>query len=642
MHKKITANIQILILFYVVLSWLTLSLHGSEDPNISRNSAKECAICHYRWLDTFFIYSKGTDLVEFQAEKVVSSQEMCQSCHDGSVVDSRLKLSSLSGHKVDKAPPESMEIPNSFPLDSEGRVQCATCHTPHVIPGKNINKETIFLRVSNINSQMCKMCHKKESEPKMNHPTGKTNKKVANQHLQDELQRKNKSSFIYCESCHVTHGPSYSNLLIKDKMDNELCIRCHTELRQVKKEEKPGFSNLKNEKNMDEVVKNLKTKGAVFTENNQLLCISCHRNHKIKNKKLLLSDNSKSQMCITCHKNQKAIIGTKHDLSISMPSWMNINKNRVKEAGPCSACHLPHYHGESKLWAFAYNNENSHNQECLICHQNKQLKNIKKIGMNSHKLDIVLTKNINNKIKLPLFSQGMKKDSKGKIQCASCHNVHQWDEKDDMNKGYKTIDGDASNSFLRISNNQDSALCLECHADKKQVLSSDHNLMLTAAADKNILQKTVKDSGPCSACHVPHNAQSKLLWARFIPSNKNYLNMLCLECHNKIGIASKKAIHMSDVHMVDKPLKDTKLAKNINTIFKTVPLFDELGNKTKGGMMTCLTCHSSHIWDSKINGMIRDYRNNREGDINNSFLRQSTEFSSGLCTVCHPVSSIKD
>ena len=53
------------------------------------DSAKECAICHYRWIDTFFVDGTGSDLVDYAADKVVAKPEICFSCHDGSVVDSR-------------------------------------------------------------------------------------------------------------------------------------------------------------------------------------------------------------------------------------------------------------------------------------------------------------------------------------------------------------------------------------------------------------------------------------------------------------------------------------------------------------------------------------------------------------------------
>ena len=61
-------------------------------------SAKACAICHYRWVDTFFIEGKGSDLVPYQSDKVVATPDMCISCHDGSIMDEVAEMgSSLLG-----------------------------------------------------------------------------------------------------------------------------------------------------------------------------------------------------------------------------------------------------------------------------------------------------------------------------------------------------------------------------------------------------------------------------------------------------------------------------------------------------------------------------------------------------------------
>jgi len=86
------------------------------------DSAKECAICHYRWIDTFYLDGRGSDLVPYQQEKVVASVDMCFTCHDGSVVDSRAKVYNDKHHNTDKPPPEHMNIPKIFPLDEKGNI----------------------------------------------------------------------------------------------------------------------------------------------------------------------------------------------------------------------------------------------------------------------------------------------------------------------------------------------------------------------------------------------------------------------------------------------------------------------------------------------------------------------------------------
>ena len=62
-----------------ILLLLSLSSNSAariETPS-NPNSAKACAICHYRWIDTFFVQGTGTDLVPYQSEKVVATAPMC-------------------------------------------------------------------------------------------------------------------------------------------------------------------------------------------------------------------------------------------------------------------------------------------------------------------------------------------------------------------------------------------------------------------------------------------------------------------------------------------------------------------------------------------------------------------------------------
>ena len=74
--------------------------NAEVQPPKNPNSAKACAICHYRWMDTFFIEGKGSELVDYTSEKVVASPGMCFSCHDGSVADSRDRMTNGRQHQT--------------------------------------------------------------------------------------------------------------------------------------------------------------------------------------------------------------------------------------------------------------------------------------------------------------------------------------------------------------------------------------------------------------------------------------------------------------------------------------------------------------------------------------------------------------
>jgi hypothetical protein len=91
---------------------------------------------------------------------------------------------------------------------------------------------------------------------------------------------------------------------------------------------------------------------------------------------------------------------------------------------------------------------------------------------------------------LPLFLADGTENPAGKVQCFTCHDVHRWAPGSAADKGKKDIEGDASNSFLRLADDASSTLCLACHNDKKEVIKTDHNLKTTAPQAKNLQQST--------------------------------------------------------------------------------------------------------------------------------------------------------
>ncbi len=151
------------LLFILFLIFLAGNSYADVKPPKNPNSAKSCAICHYRWIDTFFIEGRGSDFADYTSEKVVATTEMCFSCHDGSVADSRARAYKTSQHKTNMPPPAGMKLPEVFPLDEQGNLQCATCHSAHGVPSGPDSSETIFMRTSNKNSSMCHMCHNGDS-----------------------------------------------------------------------------------------------------------------------------------------------------------------------------------------------------------------------------------------------------------------------------------------------------------------------------------------------------------------------------------------------------------------------------------------------------------------------------------------------
>jgi hypothetical protein len=62
MIKKVLYLILLIILSLLPANISLAAVKSTKNPN----SAKACAICHFRWVDTFFVEGKGSDLVEYR------------------------------------------------------------------------------------------------------------------------------------------------------------------------------------------------------------------------------------------------------------------------------------------------------------------------------------------------------------------------------------------------------------------------------------------------------------------------------------------------------------------------------------------------------------------------------------------------
>ncbi|MBI4843236.1 MAG: cytochrome c3 family protein [Nitrospirae bacterium] len=488
---------------------------------------------------------------------VESSEDICYSCHDGYVRDSRNITWKYNRHPVFVKPSGKVIVPDSFPLSVKNEIYCGTCHSAH---GKGAaateeHAKTSLFREVNVNSSLCEMCHLDQA-----------NFRASNGH------------------------PVHSRAI---KLPDKL------------------FEN-----------------GAVSaSDKNTVICQSCHKIHGAKGQKLLIVDNQNSELCIICHQEKESISGTKHDLSITLPDVKNIKDKSLSESGPCGACHLPHNAVGKRLWARTMGKGNPAAQMCLTCHDQSSGYKIKGVGEFSHPIDIKPASGTHIPPELPLFSSEGAKTKDGNVQCFTCHDIHRWDPQTPINKGGKDVEGDSSNSFLRISNSSGSGLCILCHVDKKQLVYSDHNLEVTAPEEKNIQGVNTRSSGPCGACHLPHNASSYRLWARNLPK-ENIAGELCISCHKNEGPAKDKQLG-NYFHPVNVSLEKFKIST-------ALPLFDEKGNKTQDGKLVCMTCHDPHVWNPDSSLFIEEYKYaNVEGDATNSFLRKHNSPTSDLCEACH-------
>lgn len=585
-HNKEKKLFIALLLVIGLFSWL-IPEQASAARKTSAN--RECAICHIMWLEDFkrqdvspLVPYDPLPTVNTGKQDVVSTEQMCFSCHDGFVLDSRsLWKKNHYNHPVGVIPSDKVTIPTDegktiFPMNNDGKLYCGSCHTAHS-QDWNEKNTTLFMRTNNDDSSMCTACHagRLTGPEKGNHPVNKKLEKIP---------------------------PS----LLKA--------------------------------------------GSQFSNRDEIICQSCHLVHGAEDKRILARANQNSDLCASCHEDKARVRNTKHDMTIVAPDSKNVRAQKVTESGPCSACHIPHDSKGPRLWAQADSfDKDAASAFCLNCHQKKGLGNKKTIGKNSHPTNVLVSKvgivakkdswisRVKNKaapkkiIPLPLFDESGKRVSEGgNISCLSCHDPHQWssDHAQETEGDVRKLEGDGTNSFLRIANDETSALCLNCHRSQAPVAFSKHNLDISAPKESNKDGKRASESGTCSACHLPHNGSGKTMWARKVANNAAGVMSKCIDCHEAGKVAGKKTTgeysHPLQVNLD-------------NTGGKTdLPLYLKNGERNdKKGLIDCATCHDPHQWDPSNATAVSGKKANKDGDASNSFLRMKASEGAELCANCH-------
>jgi predicted CXXCH cytochrome family protein len=601
-------------------------------PPKNPNSAKGCAICHYRWVDTFFIEGRGSDLVPYTSEKVVATPEMCFSCHDGSVMDSRSRAYQTAQHKTNVAPPANMKIPDIFPLDELGKVQCATCHTAHGVPSGPDSRETIFMRTSNRNSAMCRMCHpgRGGKQNAINHPLDVVTLEIPADLTDRWALAGDKKNQVICESCHTAHGSRYESYLIKSGRDSSLCLACHKDQNVFTPDGQRQPVHVVNvPPQTAQIPADLVQKGARFGDNGELICQSCHKvhNNTLAPQLLLIKKDNTSAFCLACHPDKQYIAATKHNLARSAPNEKNQQGQTVAQAGVCSACHLPHKAPRQLSGGADFTA-----RLCMSCHGRGQVAQKDHLFGTTHPLSVYPFANMTEdsglttisvkpeELTLPLYDRYGVRDRRGKMTCSTCHETHRLPT-DPATTGAKDK-ADPTRSFLR---KQSTSLCAECHRDKFAIENSKHNLSKSAPETRNILNQLPSESGLCGSCHMVHGSHRGFLWARKInPGDEAAAQSLCITCHNASGMAKKK-VNQGYSHPID-------IAPIERGVSSRLPLFDKSGKLAQNGAIRCHTCHDPHRWQADSTKGTGGKHPAVDSTNGTTFLRKSAP---QICGDCH-------
>ncbi len=568
------------------------------------NSAKECAICHYEMMEVFIFDNKSTEIAPYPITKEVSSERMCFSCHDGSVGDSRLRVWDVAGmaHKTGTPLKEGMQKLSELPL-SDGKITCMTCHTAH---GEQNNgtgltdiSNSLFLRMPNDTSQLCKSCHT-DKDGKDSHSM-----KTLNKDLVPGVVSKDgmvgSGGNMACTSCHTVHGAGVKELTIADGGDMSLCRVCHEDLFSDKKTGEEHFTpHVAYKLPLTSDAENaIKAGGGLLGPDGGLVCYSCHKVHSAKGQSILIFPEKGEALCGECHKGFEKVSGGSHDMRRAK-GFKTPDGRTAEEAGVCGSCHGGH------TWRLGEKSVSSDKitDMCMTCHSKDGPAAGKAINLNMYN-------HFTGDIDAQFFSKNMKAPGNAaelsksagrfltaflsdkralktvfadkRMTCVTCHDVH--------SDGRMMVREDAKSGKL----------CVSCHEEKAGTLSTPHG--------------DSKVDGTCLGCHDIHNSKDKGL-VRGGASDDG-----CLTCH---GEQSVKSAEMPRGMVKSMPAELVYKGHNHPTgIGRPEPFPAPMNNKADG-KLSCVSCHDPHISD-------------KNGVMGGSFVRTDSRMKSpdDFCALCH-------
>lgn len=557
-----------------------------------------------------------------------------------------------------------------------GTVICQSCHNAHGATQKKM------LVSSNENAELCDSCHADKSRIKQTkHDLSVMAPEALN------IKKQSVSESGPCGVCHLTHkanGPALWAREVYPDVDSmsARCLGCHNPEGLAKKKTVGAHSHPVNvpvaEAGITATPQGWTSrfplpeslaalvplplyddKGLRTHTGGKVGCSSCHDPHRWspddgddkkaqpdprklegdgRNSFLRIPLDASARLCANCHVDKAAVLLSQHNASL-MPATKEKRDAKVPERhtekGVCATCHAPHNAKSAYLWARERGPDKGVTGAlCTDCHRDGGLAGKKVVGAHSHPLNQPLKNGIQPK--LPLFAA--KPDGSGaQMECASCHDSHQWDPTDPKSRtgASSAAEGDAGNSFLRRPASGRAELCVECHREQRLVRGTDHDLGVIAPKAVNAKGQTAAQSGVCGQCHGVHNAVSDLrLWARTPGTGADAGEKLCRSCHAAGQVAAAK---IPGEKQGRHPGKVTAWSPELRARFNPkgaagIGVYGADGLPAATGVITCASCHNPHQWSA--HQMAEGPGKNSEGDVRSSFLRL-TRSESFLCADCH-------
>jgi predicted CXXCH cytochrome family protein len=384
---------------------------------------------------------------------------------------------------------------------------------------------------------------------------------------------------ITCLSCHRPHAGRVGTPQLAAPRE-ALCLHCHPAQNALDPERAAlGVHPVSVKPRRARIDQSFLDGGGTTGPGGELTCSTCHRAHRGRPATPGLVLPRETYSCLLCHPRESSIASTPHGTARAPRA-----AGGAGTAGACGGCHGEH--GWRVPLGEAAEGRTAIERLCAACHGAGE-GGAPFGGATNHPLRAPPPGRGTSG--LPLFRGDGRRNRRGQITCATCHDVHR---------------SGRYGGFLRESLAAGSrGLCVGCHPAEAVVAGTRHDL---AAAR----------GSTCGPCHKVHDPLAVASWpgARGggAPAAAD-LGDFCGDCHRPEGVAAGSAV-----------------AERFH------PSGRRPGEKS-GGRVGCRGCHDPHRWNPAD---AADRGSSAAGDGGTSFLLRAASGPADLCVGCHAAQAV--
>lgn len=319
----------------------------------------------------------------------------------------------------------------------------------------------------------------------------------------------------------------------------------------------------------------------------KIACRTCHSAHGPGSATLATIDfirvrNDESQLCRMCHTDYAGgpQAGTH---PVGQTEWL-VPDDLLAAGGKapadrntiiCQSCHRPHGSKQDHLLVLGTQT----NALCTTCHSAIKPDQWHADTIRKHSRNVPL---VSDAQRQAIRDMGTSTGRNDTLICLSCHKVHH---------------GQAGR-YMLADTLANSALCVRCHGEYRDLLGTAHDLTATAPQAVSLTGADITAAGPCSACHASHQVKPPDD-PRLSYTGTGTPDDSCIRCHRTGGFAEAKP--RTEFRHPTGP----ETAEAAQALGTNLPLYNARNERADDGFVACASCHDPHASSTRSPGLLR-------------------------------------